>query len=150
GEGKPAGYPHTLATTWTLSFERVEEESRAAADLLRLCSVLAADDLPATALATSAHRLPEPLRAALGDEIEFDRTMAHLRRYSLVERHGESLSVHRLVQAIVHASLPAERREAWLVVAIDVLDAAFPEEPEQRSERWPLCSRLLPHVLAVE
>jgi tetratricopeptide (TPR) repeat protein/transcriptional regulator with XRE-family HTH domain len=150
GEGKPAGYPHALATTWSLSFERVEDESRAAADLLRLCSVVAADDLPATALAAGAHRLPEPLRAAAGDEVEFDRAVAHLRRYSLVERHGDGLSVHRLVQAVVRASLPAERREAWLVAAIDALHAAFPEEPEQRSERWPLCSRLLPHVLAVE
>lgn len=35
-----ADYPHTVASTWTLSFERVEQANPAAAELLRLCAFL--------------------------------------------------------------------------------------------------------------
>ena len=40
-----------MATTWTLSFARVERERPEAADLLRLCSYLAPDDIPRDLLA---------------------------------------------------------------------------------------------------
>src|SRR5205814_6116651 len=39
-------YPHTVATTWSLSFEQVEQQNPAAADLLRLCAFLAPDAIP--------------------------------------------------------------------------------------------------------
>src|SRR5439155_3479872 len=39
-------YPETVATTWSLSFQRVEQQSPAAADVLRLCAFLAPDAIP--------------------------------------------------------------------------------------------------------
>ena len=39
-------YPDTVATTWSLSFQKVEQTNPAAADLLRLCSFLAPDKIP--------------------------------------------------------------------------------------------------------
>lgn len=39
-------YPETVATTWTLSFAQVKQESAAAADLFCLCSFLAPDAIP--------------------------------------------------------------------------------------------------------
>ncbi|MFL5590594.1 MAG: helix-turn-helix domain-containing protein [Ktedonobacteraceae bacterium] len=39
-------YPASVATTWGLSFQRVEQTNPAAADLLRLCSFLAPDAIP--------------------------------------------------------------------------------------------------------
>ena len=40
GRGIPTNYPGTVASTWELSFRRVEAESPVAADLLKLCSYL--------------------------------------------------------------------------------------------------------------
>ena len=39
-------YPETVATTWSLSFQQIEQQSPAAADLLRLCAFLAPDTIP--------------------------------------------------------------------------------------------------------
>src|SRR5205085_1725773 len=36
----------TIATTWSLSFQKVEKANRAAAELLRLCAFLAPDAIP--------------------------------------------------------------------------------------------------------
>ena len=39
-------YPETVATTWSLSFQQIEQQSSIAADLLRLCAFLAPDAIP--------------------------------------------------------------------------------------------------------
>ncbi len=39
------GYPASVATTWSLSFEQVEQTNPAAAELLRLCAFLAPDHI---------------------------------------------------------------------------------------------------------
>jgi hypothetical protein len=39
-------YPDSVATTWALSFQKVEQDNPAAADLLRLCAFLDPDQIP--------------------------------------------------------------------------------------------------------
>jgi tetratricopeptide (TPR) repeat protein/transcriptional regulator with XRE-family HTH domain len=148
-ERKPDDYPHPLATTWSFSFQRLECERPAAGALLRLCAFLAPDDIPLGVLAAGAPRLPDPLKAALIDDLELDRMIAALLRYSLIDRQGDRLQVHRLVQAVVRESLAPEEGKEWLGAVIRVLSAAFPEEPEHHSESWPLCGRLVAHVQTV-
>ena len=47
-------YPHTVASTWTLSFSKVEQANPAAADLLRLCAFLHPDAIPEEILTAGA------------------------------------------------------------------------------------------------
>ncbi|HEY7200918.1 MAG TPA: FxSxx-COOH system tetratricopeptide repeat protein, partial [Candidatus Dormibacteraeota bacterium] len=148
-EGTPEDYPQPVAGTWRLSLERVEAERPEAADLLRLCAFLAPDDIPVRVLTAGAGELPGPLAPALADDIELDRTIATLLRFSLVHRRSDELRVHRLVQAVVRESIPGEERDAWLAAAVRMLRATFPPEAEEHPERWPLCARLLAHVSAV-
>ena len=147
---KPEDYPRPVATTWELSFERVERECAAAACLLWLCAYLAPDDIPVSVLHANAAEAPEPLSSTLADEVAFDRAVVTLRHYSLVERRGDGLRVHRLVQAVVRGSLAEAEREAWLAAAIRVLAAGFPDRPDGKPQQWPRCGRLLVHVQAVE
>jgi tetratricopeptide (TPR) repeat protein len=149
-EGKPEDYPHPLASTWQLSFERMEGERPPAAVLLHFCAFLAPDDIPISILRAAEGEVPAELRAALADGIEFDRTIAALRRYSLMERQGDGLRVHRLVQAVVRESLGADQSEAWLAAAIRLLRNALPREEEPHPEGWPLCARLLAHAQVSE
>ena len=148
-EGRAEDHPEPVAGAWQLSLERVEAERPAAADLLRLCAFLAPDDIPAGVLAAGAKELPGGLPGALGDDIELDRTIATLLRYSLVGRRSDELRVHRLVQVVVRESIAAGEREAWLAAAIRLLRATFPPEAEEHPEQWPLCDRLLAHVWVV-
>jgi tetratricopeptide (TPR) repeat protein/transcriptional regulator with XRE-family HTH domain len=148
-EGRPEHYPQPVAGTWELSFERVEDEAPVAVALLRLCAFLAPDDIPLSVLRQGAAELPPVLRDALGDEIELDRTIAALRRYSFVRRQGDALRVHRLVQAVIRESLGPDRR-TWLTAAVRLLRAVMPEDPQLSPATWPLCGRLVAHVQTVD
>jgi len=145
--GRPISYRDTVATTWEISFQDVEKESPAAADLLNLLAFLAPEDIPRSLLAAGAKPLPEPLASVVKDRLELDKAVAALRRYSLIEATGGLLSVHRCVQAVTRDRLDEEGRKRWAGAAVKLLDGAFSFD-ENEVKTWALCSPLLPHALA--
>ncbi len=145
--GKPDAYPDTVATTWDLSFQKASEEVLASADLLNLCAFLAPDDIPKSLLTNGAEHLPEPLASTFTDEMVLNDAIAALKRYSLVTVTDDSLSVHRLVQAVALDRLSSEEQKKWAEAAIQLMNDAFPQE-SQDVRTWDQCSVLLPHALA--
>jgi hypothetical protein len=71
-----------------------------------------------------------------------------LRRCSLVKTATDSLSVHRLVQAVVRERLDPDQQRQWASVALHLVRAAFPIQLFDPAA-WPAHARLLPHTLAV-
>lgn len=122
-------YPDTVFTTWSLSFQRIEQESPAAADLLRLCAFLAPDAIPEELLSRSAAELGIVLGAAALDPFKLNKALEVLRRYSLVRRDGNAhmLRIHRLVQTVLKESLDQETQRAWAERTVRAVNAAFPE-----------------------
>ena len=145
--GKPSSFPDTVATTWNMSFERVEKESSASADLLNLCAFLAPDNIPKSLLTGGAQHLPEPLATVVADELKFDDVIAALKRYSLVTVADDSVSVHRLVQAVTRDRLDEDDQKRWAKTAVQLVDGAFPFGSYD-VRNWPECSLLLLHALA--
>jgi len=147
--GASRDYPHTVATTWTISMEAAKKASAAAEDLLCLCAYLAPDDIPLDLLSENAEKLPDGLRKAVKDRVRFDDAVAALRRYSLcrVEREARALSVHRLVQAIARGRVDEAGEGIWAAAAVQVVNAAFPQNSDD-VRTWETCGRLLPHALA--
>jgi len=145
--GKPEAYPDTVATTWDLSFQKAREEVPASADLLNLCSFLAPDNIPKSLLTDGVEHLPELLASAVKDEMALNDAVASLKRYSLMTVSDDSLSVHRLVQAVARDRLSEEERKRWVEAAVRLVNGAFPQE-SQDTRTWPECSVLLPHALA--
>jgi tetratricopeptide (TPR) repeat protein len=145
---QPLGYQHTVATTWSLALERLQETAPAAVGLLTLAAFLAPDDLPQALLTAHHVELPEPLASAALDAFSLGDSVVALRRYSLVRVVADGLFVHRLVQVVVRTALDSEAERAWAATAVRLLDAGFPDDSEQVAN-WPECHRLLPHVLAV-
>lgn len=145
-DGGPDGYAGSVATTWAVSFARIEQERPAAAALLRLSAFLDPDDIPVSVLQSHAGQLPGVLREALSDGVELDRTIATVRRYSMIERQGDSLRVHPLVQTVVRESLGVQSRRLWAGAVTRLLRAAFPDDAQHQPACWPRCARLLPHV----
>ena len=136
----------TVATTWEMSFQQVERRSPPAAALLNLCAFLAPDDIPLDVV-QQAPELPEPLAQAAADPVQFGDAIGALRRFSLVSRSGDVLSVHRLVQAVTRERLAEEARRLWAAAAARSVNRAFPiDSGDVRT--WPACSRLLAHALA--
>jgi tetratricopeptide (TPR) repeat protein len=137
----------SVATTWSLSMEHVSQETQAAADLLNLCAFLAPDDIPLELLSGGVEHLPEPLAATATDKLAMNRAIKALRQYSLIDASGESLSVHRLVQAVVRDRLSEDDRKRWTETVVRLLSAAFPYYSGD-VQALHQCTRLLPHALA--
>ena len=145
-------YHATVATTWAVSFERVEKESLAAADVLRLVAFLAPDAIPYELFSEAAEHLGPTLAAKadeLRDELGVAELLEPLARYSLIRSQPEerTFSVHRLVQEVVRESLSEAEQRRWLEHAVDGLNAVFPNPPDFKN--WPRCRRLYAHAQAL-
>lgn len=144
--GKPSTeYPGTVATTWSISFQNVERENPAAAELLGLCAFFAPDHIPIKMLVAGADDMPESLAATARDNLLLDEALMALRKYSLVEVNNETLTVHGLVQAVIRHAMDDEALVQWTRVAVHVVNASFPNESGD-VRTWPICSSLLPHA----
>src|SRR5664280_2702448 len=100
-----------LDTTWQISLDQLQQDDAAAVQLLQHVAFLAADPFPVAVLADPEPTiLPGPLHEVLADPVRRDRTLGALHRYALVRRDGDSIQMHRLVQAAVRRSLPPPER----------------------------------------
>jgi tetratricopeptide (TPR) repeat protein len=130
-------YPDTVAATWSLSFRRVEEQSPAAADVLRLCAFLAPDAIHEELLMRGMAEAPgaDP-EAEAHDSYRLNEALRVLLRYSLIRREENAhvLSIHRLVQTVLKESMDQETRRAWAERTVRVVNAALPEASSLTSE----------------
>ncbi len=141
-------HPQSVAATFLLALEQIEREQAMVADLLRVCALLNAEDIPEELFRHGAEHLGPALAPLADDPGQFDQAIAVLRSLSLVQRHAEThtLSLHRLVQVVLQEEMSEQERAGWLRRVITALNALF---PEVISTTWRQCERLLPHVLAV-
>ena len=152
--GEVAGHPD-VAATLGLALSRLAEQAPAAAGLVRLLAFLAPEPVPLSLLlagdAAADQLSPEVATAVgglLGDAVAAGDAIAALRRYSLVTPAGDGLVlVHRLVQAITRAQLPADEAARWEQAAAALVEAAVPDDP-RLPPAWPVCAVLLPHARA--
>ena len=145
--GLVADHPLPVATTWSVSCQRVEERNPAAADLLRLLAFLAPDAIAEEIITQGATHLGPRLAPVAADAYLLGRAMEVLRAYSLVRQdpHAHTLSMHRLVQAVLRDSLTAEERKQWAVRAVLAVNAAL---PKVEFASWTAWERSLQQVLA--
>jgi len=154
--GEAAGHGKRVATTWALAFDQIDQAAPGAAGLLRLLACCAPDAVPVGLLLQRGPEVAESLGPAegpllsplLADPLAVDDAVVVLRRYSLISvPQGGAVSVHRLVQFVTLAQLPAEEAGAWRQAAAALIAAALPASPEL-PESWPVFAALMPHALA--
>lgn len=145
--GDLASSHEAVATTWTLALKQLEQTTPAAIELLRLCAFLHPEAIPEDLFREGAEELPPALQEAARNGFRWNEVLAALRRFSLIERQGETqmLSVHRLVQAVLRDELPADEQRARAERVARLVNRAF---PEVKYETWARCQVLLPHALA--
>ncbi|GAB6179037.1 FxSxx-COOH system tetratricopeptide repeat protein [Desulfotomaculum defluvii] len=144
GSQPPVGYKDTITTTWKLAFEQVQTTSPLGADLLRLFAFFAPDHIPKEILTYGSEWLPE--RLVTPTPIEFDRAVAVLRRYSLLNLDIKGLSIHRFVQAVQRNEMSEEEKQFWVRTAI-CFSNELSKYDDSDSRTWIKSIRLLPHVL---
>lgn len=142
-------YPKSVATTWLLNFEQVEQTSKAAADLLFASTFLNHDKIPFEIIIQGADELGPMISSALTnvetDPIIFDEILEPLTQYSLIHRDSVSstYNVHRLVQAVLKDRMDEPTQCLWSERTVLALNCAF---PKVEFSNWHLCERLLPHA----
>jgi tetratricopeptide (TPR) repeat protein len=141
-------HPAPVATTWSLSFRKVEEKQPVATELLRLCAYLAPDAIPEEILVQGVSFLGSALKPIEVDVFLLNQPIEALRAYSLLRRdpREKTLSIHRLVQDVIKDELAEVERHLWAERAMLAVNAAFPHVTH---DTWSQCERLLPHALLV-
>ena len=143
--GVPQDYPHTVAGTWAISFQQVEQRNPAAAELLRLCTFLNSDAIPEEILSDGSSWLGPILEPVAADPFLLNEAVQILRLFSLIKRDPDEklLNIHRLVQAVLKDGLDSETQRLWGERTVRAVNAAF---PEVSFDTWRRCERCLPHV----
>jgi tetratricopeptide (TPR) repeat protein len=138
-------YPASVATTWSLSFEKVRQANAAAAELLNFCAFLAPNAIPEEMITGGAQHLTPSLQKVAVNPLQFDQAMVALLAYSLVSRNtNATLNVHRLVQAVLRANMTDKMQHEWAARAVRAVNLAFPDVDDVTL--WEQCERYLPHA----
>lgn len=147
GESPPSDYPVPVAAAWSLSVQRIRNETPHAMDLLRRCAFFGPDPIPKELLDRARYVLGPPLKDVLGDPIVMSRAIRSLGRYALVriDNLNKTLQVHRLIQKLLRDELSEEeagkvRHEVHLLLA-----TADPGDPDDFSN-GPKYVELLAHA----
>jgi tetratricopeptide (TPR) repeat protein len=138
----------SVTVTFRLAFAKVQERSPAAADLLRVCAFLAPDDIPEEIFTAGASVFAEPLKSAAANALAFAKGVQEASRFSLIERNSsiQALNIHRLVQEVLRAEMESNTAQSWLEQTIKAVNEVF---PGFEFEDWPLCERLLLHIIVL-
>jgi tetratricopeptide (TPR) repeat protein len=137
-----AEHPEPVATTWSLSFQKIEEANPAASALLCVCAFLAPDAIAEKIFTEGASQLGEVLEPVAADPLKWNQALEEVRRYSLLKRQPatKSLSIHRLVQAVLRDKMTLQEQRQWAERAIRAVNAVF---PLIELETWARCERYL-------
>jgi hypothetical protein len=134
-EGRPLGYPATLAASVELSVRRVRDS--AAVELLHLCANLAPEPIPLAWLTDSP-------------SFGFRRSVGRLARLGLARITDETIQLHRLTQAVLRDLRTPEERLQDKKRVEDLLAAAEPDQDGSDPRSWPAWAALVPHLLAFD
>jgi tetratricopeptide (TPR) repeat protein len=139
-----ADHPESVATTLSLSFEKVEQANTVALELLCCLAFLHPDAIPDNLLEQGASQLGT-LQAVVTDPFEFDRAIGDLRKYSLIRRNadGVTLTLHRLVQDVLKDSMDKATQRCWAERVVRAVNQAF---PGVEFATWDICQQYLPQA----
>ena len=138
-------HPEPVATTWSLSFEKVEQNNPAAAELLRICSFVHHDTIPEEIILDGAIELGPVLQTIAGDRLELNNAIGELRKFSFVRRNSEisTLSIHPLVQVILRDRMDKVTQHMWAERIVRAISHVF---PNVTFETWLHCQRYFQQI----
>ncbi len=142
--GLASQHPEPVATTWSLAFEKIEQTSPAAAELLRFFAFLHPDAISEELILRGASHLGPLLQTVATDAFVLNQAIGKLHTFSLVSRNPAAmLTVHRLVQTVLKDSMSKETQYQWAERVVRAVNQAF---PEVEFHTWQDCRRYLPHA----
>ena len=138
-------YPMSMTAAWRLSVSTLRAKQPLALELLRCCAFFGPAPIPRGIFPRGAVETGSRVSEVVSDPILLSRAIRMLGRYAMVTVDGTSLSVHRLIQALIRDDMTPEDREAYRREAQLIMANAAPDNPDLE-ESWPIYEELLPHV----
>lgn len=144
-----AEHPLSVSQTFTFIFEQMKQRHPCAAELLTACAFLAPEAIPEEIFLQGASQWGLAFEELAADPFQFQEAIRTLLKSSLLQRQAvtRTLTIHRLVQAVLKEQLPEEVRRMWTTRVIGVMSHLFPSKSTQH-DYWQTCHRLLPQALA--
>ena len=144
-----SNYSHSVATTWALSFEKIERSNAAAADVLRLCAFLQPDGISEHLLLQGAGAAGSHLQSIAAHPLVLYEAIGALRKYSFIRRNTQTktLSIHRLVQIFLKETMTREDQRLWAERTVRVVNCALPDLIDYAVSSWATYQDHLPHAL---
>ena len=133
----------SVTVTFTLAFEKVASANAISAALVRACAFLSPDAIPEEIFSDGAEGLGEPLSGLADSKLALTKAIAAAARFSLISRNPQTktLTIHRLVQAVLRAEMDRESQQDWAEKVMTAVTVVFPNADY---ENWVQCDRLLP------
>ena len=126
----------TIARLWDITIDAIRGRDPGAVRLLQILACYAPDNIPRVLL--TGH----------DDSGEIDEQLGLLASCSMITLTADSISMHRLVQAVTLAmSPPLDARP--VDIALEWLNNAIPPDPDGNVTAWPLLRALIPHADAL-
>ena len=141
-------YPSTVATTWQLAFDKIQSISPASIDLLKLCAFLAPDNIPLDLFRINYDELTDNIRNIFSIPLNFEDVIATLRDYSMIDRKGDTISLHRLVQFVMRERMIHEDKTVTLKMVLKLIAKTLKFDYYQ-SQDWDICRKYLEHGIAI-
>jgi hypothetical protein len=147
GRGRDLAHGGNLDTVWSLALDRLRTHAPAAVTLLDLSAHLGPEPIP-VALFRQPIRLRRWARRkpVLVPE-DLDDTIGAVLAYSLARRFGETITLHRLVAAVIRAHQSPDQHEKAAATARSLLVAHRPAQDLDDPASWPAWGALAPLVL---
>ncbi|GCE09107.1 helix-turn-helix domain-containing protein [Dictyobacter aurantiacus] len=141
------GHPASVEATLSLSFQQIEQKNVVATEVLQLCAFLALNAIPEEIFTLGFVHCSKPLQILVTSPWLLDEAIAELRTHSLIHRdpRTKTLSMHKLVQAVLQDTLPEQKREERIRQVITAVQRIFPDAKNHAT--WKECERLVPHAL---
>ena len=130
----PRPYPYSVATTWVMSLDEIRKNNPIAVQLFRLLAFLNPDNILIDFLKSGVAGLDHDLQRLLSDEFEFSNALLSFETFSLVKwnRQRSSISLHRLVQAVVKDEMSIDELIYFRGMINAVCDQAIPNDFQDR------------------
>jgi tetratricopeptide (TPR) repeat protein len=148
-ENPPHGYSLNIVAAWSLAFEELHRRSPEAAALVQLCSFLGPEPIPYPLLWAFRHAsdLPPDLERMFRDDVHFHRAVRQVGQHALlqVDPVRETLTEHRLVQAVLRERLSPEEQAEMARLVWKLLIVANPGRPDD-SRSWEMLANINRHL----
>lgn len=133
-ERLPEQYSRPVAAALGVTIDRIGEEFPSGAQLLELCAHFGAEPITVKMLwhGRYASGIPSPLKRTMRDQRPLRRLLNEMDRHALVrfDTVRDRFQVHRMVQAMVRASLSPDQRISTSQCAQSMLTVANPGNPD--------------------